>query len=282
MQTSLAPDQELAPAKVNLTLHVTGQRPDGYHLLDSLVVFPRVGDLVTVEPARSLSLTLRGPFGIDLAADEDNLVLRAARLILGPEHGAALLLDKALPVASGIGGGSSDAAATLRLLARQYGRAMPADVLSLGADVPVCLSPRPQWMRGIGGDVHAAQGLPPFWLVLVNAGVKVPTGPVFQGLASKHNPRCTPMPDAPDLRSFAAWLRDNRNDLEPPARAICPVIGDVITALEQAAGCHLARMSGSGATVFGLFGDERAALRAADTLRAAQPRWWVAAGPVMP
>lgn len=282
MQTNLGPDQELAPAKVNLTLHVTGQRPDGYHMLDSLVVFPRIGDLLTADPSRTLSLTLDGPFGVDLAADEDNLVLRAARMILPDGAGAALRLEKRLPIASGIGGGSSDAAATLRLLSRQHAQAAPTNVVSLGADVPVCMEARSQWMRGIGDDITPAPALPPFWLVLVNAGVKVPTGPVFQGLASKHNTRCTPLPEGLDAPAFANWLTQNRNDLEPPARAICPVISDVADALAAHPGCLIARMSGSGATVFGMFAEQGDALAAADALRTEHPRWWVAAGPVTP
>jgi len=272
---------EIAPAKVNLALHVTGRRSDGYHLLDSLVVFAGVGDRLEAEPAAGLSLSLKGPFASGLGAGADNLVLRAADLLRPPGQGAALHLTKALPVAAGIGGGSADAAAALRLLARLWDVPLPAPAraLALGADVPVCLAGRSARMRGIGGDL-AAVALPPVWIVLVNPGVPVPTGGVFAGLARRDN---APMPDLPrfcDAAALFGWLARQRNDLEAPARALAPAIDAVLAALAGQPGCGLARMSGSGATCFALFGTEAPALAAAQALRAAEPRWWVAAAPV--
>ena len=182
------PVTEFAPAKVNLTLHVTGQRPDSYHLLDSLVVFCGIGDRVTVQPSAALSLTITGPQAVSLAVQDDNLVLRAARA-MDATLGAALTLDKYLPVASGIGGGSADAAATLRALAKLWDKPLPdaQAVLALGADVPVCLLGVPARMRGIGDRVDRVAGLPPVHIVLVNPRVAVPTAAVFQTLATKHN-----------------------------------------------------------------------------------------------
>jgi 4-diphosphocytidyl-2-C-methyl-D-erythritol kinase len=274
-------ETEFAPAKVNLTLHVTGRRADGYHLLDSLVVFAGVGDRVSAELSDAASLVVTGPMAAGLSGEGDNLVLRAARLIGVP---ARIGLEKVLPVSSGIGGGSADAAATLRLLARLSGRAMPgaAEVLALGADVPVCLAGRAVRMTGIGEGLGAVPALPQAWLVLVNPMVAVSTPAVFKALARADN---APMPrEVPKMRGaaeLAAFLTMQRNDLEAPAMAVQPVIGRVKAALSAQAGCMVARMSGSGATCFGLFADPLAASAAARAIRAAEPGWWVADAPVM-
>lgn len=269
---------EHAPAKVNLTLHVTGRRADGYHLLDSLVVFAGIGDLIEAEPGHGLSLSIDGPFGLDLSAGADNLVLRAAGLSRADGRGAALRLRKRLPVASGIGGGSTDAAATLRLLARMWDVSLPPAeaVLGLGADVPVCLLARPARMAGIG-ETLTPLTLPPFWMVLANPGTAVSTGAVFGGLARRDNP---PMPETSgftDLTVFFDFVAAQRNDLEAPAITIAPIISETLAALAAQAGCRLARMSGSGATCFGLFAREQDAIRAAEALRAARPDWWIVA-----
>ncbi|MFB2532835.1 4-(cytidine 5'-diphospho)-2-C-methyl-D-erythritol kinase [Paracoccus sp. p3-h83] len=267
-----------APAKVNLTLHVTGRRGDGYHLLDSLVVFAGIGDEIAVAPGDGLTVT--GPFAGQVPGGKDNLVMQAAALM----GGAAVRLVKNLPVASGVGGGSSDAAAVLRALAGQ-GRALPdaAAVLSLGADVPVCLAaPQPMRMAGIGEVLTPVTGLARAHLVLVNPGVAVPTGAVFGALARRDNP---PMPDAlPDLsdaRRLADFLLSCRNDLEPPARRIAPAVDTVLGALAASDGCLIARMSGSGATCFGVYATADAAAAAAQGLRAAQPGWWVQDAPIL-
>jgi 4-diphosphocytidyl-2-C-methyl-D-erythritol kinase len=269
--------QEPARAKVNLCLHVTGRRADGYHLLDSLVTFAAIGDEIRAVPAAGLTLAIEGPFAAGLGAGPDNLVLRAANTLRGA-RGAAISLTKNLPVASGIGGGSADAAATLRALARLWDVPLPdaGAVLALGADVPVCLAGVSTRMSGIG-EVLAPVSLPPFAMVLANPGVAVPTGAVFSRLARRDNPPLPAPGDFPDPAGLFGWLRSQRNDLEAPAVAAAPVIASVIAALAAQPGCALARMSGSGATVFGLFARESEAEAAAARLRAVEPGWWVAA-----
>lgn len=267
---------EFAPAKINLALHVTGRRADGYHLLDSLVVFADVGDRVEAAPAPALSLAITGPAAANLPVSDDNLVLRAARAM---GAAAAITLHKALPVASGIGGGSADAAATLRLLARMTGRPLPdaAATLALGADVPVCLAGRSVRMQGVG-EVITPFAAPRVWAVLANPGVAVPTPEVFRALTVRQNPPLPPgLPPLGTAEALAAFLRDQRNDLEPAAIAVAPVIAACKEALAGQPGCLLARMSGSGATCFALFGEERAARAAAETLRSAHPDWWLTA-----
>ena len=270
---------EAAPAKINLCLHVTGQRPDGYHLLDSLVVFADVGDVIEVRAAPMLSLRVIGPQARDLPVGEDNLVLRAARAFAGAA-GAAITLTKNLPVASGIGGGSADAAATLRALARLWDLPLPdADrVLQLGADVPACLAGRALRMQGIGERLAGVPGLPKAYLVLVNPGVAVATPAVFKALPSKNNPAMPDLPVFATAAELAQWLAAQRNDLEAPAMALAQVIGAVKQALAAAPGCLLARMSGSGATCFGVFADQAQAQSARAAISAAQPEWWVASG----
>lgn len=277
------PTEGFAPAKVNLSLHVTGQRADGYHLLDSLVVFADVGDRLTAEAADALSLQVKGPRAEGVPNGPENLVLRAARL-LDPDRGARLVLDKHLPAAAGIGGGSSDAAAALRVLARLWDLPLPAAEATavLGADVPVCLDARPRRMAGIGDLLSEVPPLPPAWLVLVNPGVAVSTPAVFRALASKDG---APMPEVPacaDAATFAAFLLGLRNDLEPPARTLQPQVSEVLAALGAQTGCLLARMSGSGATCFGLFAAEAPARGAAAALAAAAAGWWVQAARMLP
>lgn len=270
---------EFAPAKVNLCLHVTGRRPDGYHLLDSLVVFAEVGDRITVLPGKGLTLSLSGPESAALAVEADNLVLRAARA-MGVSH-AALQLWKALPVASGIGGGSADAAATLRVLSRLKGQGLPglAEVLALGADVPVCLAGRPARMSGVGEHLTDLPRLPEVWLVLANPRLPVPTPRVFSALEHRENPGLPGLPSSA-LRTaahLADWLAQaTRNDLVAPACTVAPVLAAVQSALQAQPGCLLARMSGSGGTHFGLFASAAEAATAAATLRSAQRGWWVA------
>ena len=273
--------EEFAPAKINLALHVTGQRADGYHLLDSLVVFAGVGDRILAMRNSRLSLTVEGPMASALNGDDDNLVLRAARFcgLTG-----LLTLTKVLPVASGIGGGSADAAATLRALGRLWGRAVPGPsaVAPLGADVPVCLAGQPARMEGIGDLLSPLPALPPVWLVLVNPGLAVPTSAVFQGLKTRNNPPLPSLPSRwPDAAALAGYLRSARNDLEGPALRIAPAVGDVLAGLAALPGCLLARMSGSGATCVGLFAEAGAAERGAGLLSSARPGWWVRAAPVL-
>ncbi len=261
-----------APAKVNLYLHVTGKRDDGYHLLDSLAVFPNVGDMLRVAQAGALTLDISGPCGAGLAGEADNLVLRAARL-LAPGRGAALFLEKNLPVASGIGGGSADAAAALRLLSAFWGVTadLPALALQLGADVPVCLASRPARMQGIGEILAPAPRLPDFGMVLVNPGVAVPTQAVFKARQGAF----TPPPALPEawasVDAMVADLGNCTNSLQDAAIGIAPVIGEALAALAALPGARLARMSGSGATCFAIFNTPAQAATAAALLPG---EWW--------
>ena len=259
-----------APAKINLTLHVTGRREDGYHLLDSLVVFAETGDVVHLAPG-PLSLTITGPFAAGLESDSDNLCLRAARLA-GAE--VAITLEKNLPVASGIGGGSADAAAVLRGLG-----ANPPLPERLGADVPVCLAGRPVRMRGLGEILDPVPQLPPLALVLVNPGKGLSTPAVFRVLDRRDNPPMPALPDFPDTAALVGFLQTCRNDLEAPAITLLPEIATCLEALRDQ-GALLARMSGSGATCFGIFADLDQARAAA--LALARPGWWVAASGLAP
>ena len=267
-----------APAKVNLTLHVTGKRADNYHLLDSLVVFCDMSDRIEILPAPELSLTVTGPHAAGVPEDETNLVWKAAKL-LSATKGAAITLHKHLPHGAGIGGGSSDAAATLRGLARLWDLALPAmeEIVALGADVPVCLSaPSPVRMRGIGEDLSPVQ-LPPMWLVLVNPGVLVATHDVFVELAEYgvENTPMTDLNDTPSFDEFAVWLADQRNDLAPVAMALCPEIEQITAELWNIDSCVDADMSGSGSTCRGVFETEQDATDAARQISAAHPKWWV-------
>ncbi|SFN52688.1 4-diphosphocytidyl-2-C-methyl-D-erythritol kinase [Roseovarius lutimaris] len=264
-----------APAKINLTLHVTGRRSDGYHLLDSLVVFADFGDLITVRPATVSRLAVTGPMAAGVPVDADNLVLKAAALI---DVTADITLEKHLPAAAGIGGGSSDAAATLRALCDMTGVAMPRDVLVLGADVPVCLAPRAARMRGIGEDVTPLAGVPSLYAVLVKPPVAVATPGIFAGLTQRENPAMSdPLPVWADAAAFMCWLGEQRNDLQGPAIAAGPIIAEVLEALLDTPGCQLARMSGSGATCFGLYDRAESAAAAAGRLAQDRPGWWAKA-----
>jgi 4-diphosphocytidyl-2-C-methyl-D-erythritol kinase len=263
-----------APAKINLTLHVTGRRPDGYHLLDSLVTFGDIGDRITVSPSTRAQLTVSGPMARGVPPDRHNLVLRAAEL-MGVT--ADIRLDKHIPVAAGLGGGSSDAAATLHALSRVTGRPVPnpAALLTLGADVPVCLGDGLIRMRGIGDQLELLGRPPPLSLILVNPGVSVPTGAVFQRLERFD---LAPMRNFPADQSgpdWMEWLAAQRNDLEAPAIALEPVIARVLDALRESDGCLLARMSGSGATCFAIMQSDDLRGQAVARLKQRFADWWV-------
>lgn len=284
---------EAAPAKVNLYLHVTGRRADGYHLLDSLVVFAGAGDVLHYQPGpEPLHLHITGRFGRALdasATGADNLVLKAARALQGlcgahaHVQGGRLVLEKKLPVASGIGGGSADAAAALRLLDRAWQvQAKRADLLdvaeTLGADVPVCLLSQTTRMEGIGEDLTPAPHLPECGMVLVNCGQAVSTPEVFRRRDGAFLPRA-PLPDNwPGLAQAVAFLKQQGNSLEAPACEVCPPVSRVLADLAGQEECLMARMSGSGATCFGLFPTPQAAQQAADRLEDAHPAWWVWGG----
>lgn len=267
---------EPAPAKLNLALHVRARRPDGYHELETLFAFCRDGDVLSVVPADRWSLHVTGPFAAGLSGEADNLVTRAARAFaaqFGMGDAYRVTLDKRLPVASGIGGGSADAAAMLRALARLHGMAVDAPALSdvaatLGSDVPACLLGRPAIGRGRGEALTVVAGLGGMAALLVNPGVAVSTAAVFAGWDGRDR-GALPPGDA------LAVARAGRNDLEPPARTIAPVIPAVLAALAGGEEPVLSRMSGSGATCFALYDDARARDAAAARLAVAQPGWWV-------
>lgn len=279
-----------APAKVNLNLHVTGRRDDGYHTLASLVAFADVRDTLHVAPAQRLSLVTDGPFVIEIEHEAENLVLRAARALAasqGFDPAVRMTLIKNLPVAGGLGGGSADAAAALDALCELW-RVTPGEreldriARELGADVPVCRYARAAWVRGVGETIEPGPALPPAWLVLVNPGIALPTGAIFQAYAGGAN-AAPPGPDGPldDTAALAAWLARSGNDLEAPAREVAPRIGDCLDALRRTEGCHLARMSGSGPTCFGLYADSATAERAVETIQRAEPEWWVRAAALL-
>ena len=274
----------LAPAKINLFLHVGPAAADGYHPLASLVAFADVGDGVTVTRGEALSLDVTGPFAGALTDESDNLVLRGLRA-LGEVAGigappVAVTLDKQLPIAAGLGGGSADAGTAIRLAARlldlDLGEAALEGVAGVvGADGPMCLRARPAWATGKGDDLRDEPRLPPLHAVLLNPGLPSPTGAVYRAYddAPAGEANC---PEAPIDWSPAAvieWLKGQRNDLEAPALRATPGIAEALTAMRAAPGCRLTRRSGSGATVFGLFEDAAAAENAAVTLR--RPGWWV-------
>jgi 4-diphosphocytidyl-2-C-methyl-D-erythritol kinase len=273
-----------AAAKINLALHVTGRRPDGYHLLESLAVFTRFGDRITVSRADEDCFSVSGPFAAGVPIDNSNLVLRARDALRGAFPGrdcppVAITLEKNLPVASGVGGGSSDAAATVRALASFWGiddNAASSVGPALGADLPMCLAARPLIARGIGEILAPLPRFPALPLVLVNPGAALSTPKIFRLLASRENPGLPPLSGEPDFASVAGWLAAARNDLEAPAISAAPVIGNALEAL-NANGAAVARMSGSGATCFGLFETWHQALDAAKKIAGAHPDWWIVA-----
>ncbi|MFY9898218.1 MAG: 4-(cytidine 5'-diphospho)-2-C-methyl-D-erythritol kinase [Xanthobacteraceae bacterium] len=282
---------ESAPAKVNLSLRVLGRRADGYHDIESLVAFADVGDRLSLTPGDALTLTVAGPGAAQTGAEADNLVVKAASALAARVPGlraGAFSLEKNLPVAAGLGGGSADAAAALRLLARANKLAPDNPCLhdaacATGADVPVCLDPRPRVMRGIGEMLSAPLPLPRLHALLVNPGVAVPTKLVFSGWRPSANPlralkRAADFAASPNIQNeeqLVDWLASEANDLEAPAIALEPVIADVLASLRAAAGCRLARMSGSGATCFALFASAVDSASAGKNLRTKFPNWWI-------
>lgn len=283
---------ETAPAKVNLALHVIGRREDGYHDLESLMVFADVADEIEATIAERDSLVVTGPFGRALRDGQSNLVTKAlagfrARWPDHIPHGLAVTLRKNLPIAAGLGGGSADAAAVLRLLMSLSRKPiapaeMAAFALSLGADVPACLISKPCDVRGVGEKIRILNQFPPGHIVLVNPLIPVPTADIFRRLGKRDNAPMPPLPEPMTLPAqLGLWLSETRNDLELPAIMLVPEIGDMISRLRNMPGCMLSRMSGSGATVFGLFGSGAQAHQAAHELRELWPNHWVAAAPLI-
>ena len=283
--------REIAPAKINLYLHVGGLRADGLHDLASIFVFADIGDLIEVAPADDLSLSIDGEFAEPLKREpvERNLVWRAAdalRRAADITSGARIRLIKNLPIAAGIGGGSADAAAALRALTRLWRIDaslidLPRLAFALGADVPACLSRSPVFVSGAGETLTAGPSLPPLWVALVNPRVETPTGPIFRAFDAANPAPAVPVAVAPEMRTFVGvcgLARHSRNDLEPPAFALQPVIGEVSNWLATRPGAIAARMSGSGATTFGLFSSLEAAKRTAVAARSRG--WWAGVGKI--
>lgn len=281
-----SPVEVIAPAKINLALHIVGQLADGRHALESLVAFTVTGDRISFEPAARDSFELAGPFADGLRDEASNLVLAARDRLRAqfPERArdpVRIRLEKNLPIAAGIGGGSSDAAATMKALA-QYWRLdagsddLCAMALALGADLPMCIMAQPLVASGIGERLRPIGNLPALHLVLVNPGVPVPTGAVFAALAQKRNPALPADPQSGSLSAWIDWLSFTRNDLEAPARMIAPPIGHVLEIVRQS-GAAVARMSGSGATCYGLFENEEMQRRAVDRIRRSHPGWFTMA-----
>lgn len=271
---------EPAPAKVNLFLHVGERRDDGYHPLQSLAVFTDIGDSLAIGPARELRLKIDGPFGSNLSAGADNLVLKSAHALT--PQGAELILTKNLPIASGLGGGSADAAAALRGLSVFWQRNKTKSELeeiaaSLGSDVPVCLDSVPAFMQGRGEQLQPLTYLPRISMLLVNPGVGVSTADVFGALKNRSGITMKlPKEGFRDTADLLRFLDATHNDLESPAREIQPLIGEVLNSLACLAGALLSRMSGSGATCFAIFADDDCCQRAARSLRQRHPDWWIA------
>jgi len=280
---AVTPDAVFAPAKINLYLHVGAKRADGFHELESLVVFADVGDMLSFEAADALSLTIDGAFAPALANEPDNLVRKAARALAAHatiEPKARIALTKNLPVASGIGGGSADAAAALRGLVKLWKldidpAALRAIALSLGADVPACLDSKPALVGGVGERLTPLPGLPPLDLVLVNPGVPVATAEVFRRLEHRSGVGGAARNSFRDWNALIARLETMHNDLEEPAASIAPEIREAIDAICRDPAALIARMSGSGATCFGIYGDMESAAASADIIRRAHPKWWV-------
>jgi 4-diphosphocytidyl-2-C-methyl-D-erythritol kinase len=280
------PHTVAAPGKINLALHVVGRREDGYHLLETLTVFTRFGDRLTVEPAEVDTFSTAGPFAKDVPLGEDNLVIAARERLrvafpLADCPPVAIELEKNVPVASGLGGGSSDAAATLVALSSVWGltttkRELARLCPALGADVPMCLTAKPLLASGIGDNIQKIPHFPELSLVLVNPGVPVATPAVFRALRSFQNEGLPPLPRNLSLDSLVDWLKETRNDLEPTAASIAPEIDDALNELAMA-GALVTRMSGSGGTCFGLFESAAHAKGAARHIERQRPDWFVVA-----
>lgn len=278
--------QESARVKINLNLHVTGKRPDGFHELESLVVFAPPGDILIAREAEQAVLDLAGPFAAALSSTDDNLVLRAANALAahaGATPSAYLRLEKNLPIASGLGGGSADAAAALRTLKALWQLGVSDSELheiafSLGADVPACLISRPLIMRGIGEQLELLDAFPRFDMLLVNPGVGVSTPQVFQKLAWTSHAARQAMPSLPEAATKDAvitWLKRTKNDLQEPAIRLVPEIAATLDALQSTPGCKLARMSGSGATCFGIYENPHAVVNGSRQIRSKHAHWWI-------
>ncbi len=269
-----------ANAKVNLALHVIGQRSDGLHCLDSIVAFPNHGDELLFQKANELTLSISGPFGEQLLKETtkvSNIVISAAKLLKDNKNGASIHLIKNLPIASGIGGGSSNAAMTIRALSKLWNKQIPNldEIIELGADVPVCLSNGLQRMEGIGQICSELSAPPQMWIVLANPGIKIPTAKIFDLLSFKQNAQLEPIPNLTDKDNFFEYLGRQRNDLEAVTSSLFPEVKYLLQIIKSTRECRLCRMSGSGATCFGLYTEKKHAQRAEKLIKESFSKAWV-------
>ncbi len=268
--------KRIAPAKVNLALHVLARRADGYHEISSLVAFTALGDRLTIAPSRSRGLTVQGPFADRVPHDESNLVAQALRS-LGCEDEVTITLDKQLPVEAGLGGGSSNAATAMQMTARLLGLDLPAppSTLTLGCDIPACLHGQPALVGGLGEQITPVPSIPNFFSVLVFPMFPLPTKDVYQALTKPCGQALDMPPTGNNRAAFISWLREQANDLEAAAITLEPRIRDVIATIRATSGCLLARMSGSGAACFGLYDNRSDAVRATRSIATSHAHWWV-------
>ena len=269
-----------ANAKVNLALHVIGQRSDGLHCLDSIVAFPNHGDELLFQKANELSLSISGPFGKQLLQETtkvSNIIISAAKLLKDSKNGASIHLIKNLPIASGIGGGSSNAAKTIQALSKLWNKQIPNldEIIGLGADVPVCLSNNLQRMQGIGQICSELSAPPQMWVVLANPGIIIPTAKIFNLLSFKKNAQLEPIPNLTDKGNFFEYLGRQRNDLEAVTCSLFPEVKYLLQIIKSTRGCRLCRMSGSGATCFGLYTEKEHAQRAKKIIKECFSKAWV-------
>jgi len=267
---------EVSRAKVNLNLHLVGKRADGYHYLDSLVAFPDVGDQITVESSDRITFKIVGRLAGELSIN-DNLVLKAVELIKQNDLGASIILDKDIPISAGLGGGSSNSAVVLKILSKLWNKPLPEinKQILLGADVPVCLSWNLQRMQGVGENLEQIKEPPAVWIALVNLGEKIPTSLVFNSVKFYNNDNLSMLPDFNTIDVFIEYLLNSRNDLEAAAIELFPQIENLLAAIKQTSGCLISRMSGSGATCFGLYIRKSDATKASKELLRIFPESWI-------
>ena len=268
--------QALSRVKVNLYLHIIGKRADGYHNLDSLVAFPEIGDEILVSPSNSINLKITGKSKKELS-EKENLILKAIKLLKNRKMGADIHLIKDTPISAGLGGGSSNAAVTLKLLSKLWNVPLPTinELVLLGADIPVCMDWRLQRMQGIGEKNSFVASPDSLWIVLLNNGDRVPTSTVFQGLAQNEFSGLVNVPRLNEKNILIKFLKSTRNDLEKSAIKNYPAINDLINSLNLTSGCLIARMSGSGSTCFGLYEKKHEAEKAKKHLFNKFPNAWI-------
>jgi len=273
-----------APAKLNFFLHITGRRPDGYHLIESLAGFAQFGDIIEISVAQTLSLSVEGPFAEALTGNgANNLIVRAAHSLnkhTGGQRGAHIRLHKNIPIGAGLGGGSSDAAVALKGLAQFWQLAIKENDLhtlavSLGSDVLVCLMQKPSWISGIGEQVYAVDMVVGGWVVLVNPGVPLLTADVYRQFSGDFSPVSEPPQSIKSFDALVKFMQSRHNALEAPAMTLQPIISEILAVLRATTGCAVARMSGSGATCFALYDNEQQARGAAQHMERTRPVWWV-------